>query len=167
MRGFSSFEEQLTNLIIDEILRVVVFRPLGRFCKSLILPCKPGFLLCLRLTEAVLGLPDTLRITTDFEEGIYDNFCVASVIFLAFIGLLIILTLAVPMSIRETRRNFYLALMCLSCWWVCGMFARGGLEMDHGHEPTLRPLLREYQEKYILKGSLAMIVVFAGFLAIL
>ncbi|KAF6832814.1 hypothetical protein CPLU01_05903 [Colletotrichum plurivorum] len=151
MRGFLSFEEELTNLIIGEILCIVIFRPLGRFCKSLILPCKPVFLLCLRLTEAVLGLPDTLRITTDFEEGIYDNFCVASIIFLAFIGLLLILTLATPLSMRGTIRNFYLALMCLSCWLVCGMFARCSLEMDHGHEPTLRPLLREYEETYILK----------------
>ncbi|KAF0320129.1 hypothetical protein GQ607_012723 [Colletotrichum asianum] len=117
-------------VMFDSWGQVFVVTALGALLKYLILLQKPVFVRRIRQVHDRLGLPESMRITSDIGGGMSDSFCVKGII-----GLLIIaLTFAAMLTISIRNPHVTaddvigITLVLLIIWWGVGISARWTLE---------------------------------------
>ncbi|KAH0425809.1 hypothetical protein CcaCcLH18_10752 [Colletotrichum camelliae] len=129
-RVFEHWIELEERIIIEEAER--------RLLRWLILPHKAAFVRQVRQLDDMLGLPDSMRITSDLPDGMSDDGCVHGVVGLILVGLFFSLMLiAATYEPRFTVNGVLIALPFGFAFWVF-MGIGDRIEMEGRHRRNTR-----------------------------
>ncbi|KAK1849354.1 hypothetical protein CCHR01_08031 [Colletotrichum chrysophilum] len=110
--------------------QVFVVTALGALLRYSILRQKQAFARRIQQVHDKLGLPESMRITSDIGGGMSDSFCVKGIIGLFIIALTFAALLAISFWNPHVTADdaIGIALAFLIVWWAVGISARWSLE---------------------------------------